>query len=182
MLQWKVIDDPSLSPDGEWLTFVLTPMEGDPVLALKAVGGDGPALTVRGTDPTFTANSRHLVYAVPPSESEVDALKRAGTEDEGIPKNALAVADIAAVFVGGEARLGGIRGLGPVESYAVAPEGSWLAYVSVEEEDGTDGTEESEAESQRRGDGAAKRSEPERCRRRRRGRRQGRRTVPRWCF
>jgi hypothetical protein len=29
VLQWKAIDNPSLSPDGDWLAFVLTPLEGD---------------------------------------------------------------------------------------------------------------------------------------------------------
>ncbi|MCE2541342.1 MAG: PD40 domain-containing protein [Acidobacteria bacterium] len=48
---WNTIDDPSLSPDGDWLAFVLTPMEGDPALALKAAAGEGPALTVRGNRP-----------------------------------------------------------------------------------------------------------------------------------
>ena len=80
VLQWNTIEDPSLSPDGDWLTFVLAPMEGDPALTLKAASGDGPPLTVRGTDPTFTSDSRHLVYAVPAPESEVDALKREGQE------------------------------------------------------------------------------------------------------
>ena len=146
VLQWKVVDDPSLSPDGEWLAFVLTPMEGDPTLTLKAAAGNGPALTVRGTGPTFTSDSRHLVYAVPTPESEVDTLRREGKQDEDLPKNALAVADIAAVFVDGEARLAGIRDLGPVESYEIAGEGSWVAYVPVEEQ-GADATEESEAET-----------------------------------
>ncbi len=145
VLQWKIVDDPSLSPDGEWLAFVLTPMEGDPALTLKAADGDGAALTVRGTGPTFTSDSRHLVYAVPAPESEVDALRLEGKQDEELPKNALAVADIAAVFVDREARLTGIRDLGPVESYEVADEGGWVAYVPAEEE-GADETEESEAE------------------------------------
>ncbi len=138
VLQWKTIDDPSLSPDGEWLAFVLTPLEGDPVLTLKAASGNGPELSVRGTDPTFTSDSRYLVYAVPPPESEVDALKRDGKEDDELPEDNLAVADISAVFTGAEPQFTGIRDLGPVESYAVAPEGSWVAYVPVEEGAGTE--------------------------------------------
>ncbi|MXZ70759.1 MAG: S9 family peptidase [Acidobacteria bacterium] len=142
VLQWKTIDDPSLAPDGEWLAFVLTPLEGDPTLTLKATTGDGPALTVRGTNPTFTSDSRYLAYAVPAPESEVDALKREGKEGGDLPKDALAVADIAAVLAGAEARLAGIRDLGPVESYRVAREGAWLAYVPVEED--TDSEESAE--------------------------------------
>ena len=135
VLQWKTIDDPALSPDGDWLAFALTLMEGDPALTLKAATGDGPALTVRGTSPTFTSDSRYLVFAVPPPESEVDALKREGKEEDDLPKDALAVADIAGVFEGAEAQLAGVTDLGPVESYEVAREESWLAYVPVEEDD-----------------------------------------------
>ena len=88
VLQWNTIDDPSLSPDGNWLAFALAPMEGDPALTLTATSGDGPALTVRGSGPTFTSDSRHLVYAVPAPESEVDALKREGKEGEELPQDA----------------------------------------------------------------------------------------------
>ena len=146
VLHWNTVDDPTLSPDGEWLAFVLTPMEGAPALTLKAAAGGGRALTVRGKRPTFTSDSRHLVYAVPALESEVDALEREGKEGEELPKDALAVADIGAVFVDGDAGPSGIRDLGPVESYEVAREGSWIAYMPVEE-DGADGSRESEAEN-----------------------------------
>ena len=80
VLHWNTVADPSLSPDGDWLAFVLRPMEGDPTLTLREASGDGPALTVRGTAPRFTSDSRHLVYPVPATESEVDALKREGKE------------------------------------------------------------------------------------------------------
>ena len=146
VLQWKTIDDPSLSPNGGWVAFVLTPMEGDSTLTLKASNGDDPALTVRGTDPAFTSDSRYLVYTVPPPEAQVEALKRQREEGDDLPQDALAVADVAAVFVGAEVRTAGIRDLGRVESYEVAPEGSWLAYVPAEE-DGAEGSEESESET-----------------------------------
>ena len=146
VLQWNIIDDPSLSSDGAWLAFVLTPLEGDPTLTLEAAAGDGPALTVRGTDPAFTPDSRYLVYTVPPPESDVDALERGGKKEDELPKDVLAVADIAAVFAGDGAQPPSVRDLGPVESHAVAAEASWVAYVPVEEVD-ADGSEESEAET-----------------------------------
>ena len=145
VLQWKTIDDPSLSPHGDWLTFVLSPMEGDPALTLKAAAGDGPALTVRGTRPVFTSDSHYLVYAVPAPESEVDALRREGKKEDDLPRDALAIADIGAVLAGDEVHLSGIRDAGPVESYKVAREGSWLAYMPAQQ-DGADGLEEPEAE------------------------------------
>ena len=133
VLRWNTIDDPSLSPDGAWLAFVLSALEGDPALTVKAAVESGLALTVRGTSPVFTSDSRYLVYEVPLPEAEVDALKRDGKKGDDLPKDALAAADLAAVFAGAEPGRSGIRALGPVESYKVAREGSWVAYVPVEE-------------------------------------------------
>ena len=147
VLEWKTIDAPTLSPDGDWLAFVLTAMEGDPTLTLKTAAEDGPALTVRGTNPAFTSDSRHLVYTVPPPESEVEAMERDGKKDDELPKDTLEIADIAAVFVGDETRPSEVRDLGPVESYEVAREGSWVAYVPVQDEDDSDGSEEPQAET-----------------------------------
>ena len=147
VLEWKTIDAPTLSPDGDWLAFVLTAMEGDPTLTLKTAAEDGPALTVRGTNPAFTSDSRHLVYTVPPPESEVEAMERDGKKDDELPKDTLEIADIAAVFVGDETRPSEVRDLGPVESYEVAREGSWVAYVPVQDEDDSDGFEEPQAET-----------------------------------
>ena len=46
VLHWNQIDDPSLSPDGEWIAYVLTAMEGDPELWVRPSGADGPTSTL----------------------------------------------------------------------------------------------------------------------------------------
>ena len=143
VLHWNAIASPSLSPDGDWLSFVLTAMEGDPALTARAAVDDGPVLTVRGTSPAFTSDSRYLVYAVPPPEAEVEELKREGKKEDDLPRDALAIADIGAVLGGDEVRLSGIRDVGPVESYKVAHEGSWVAYVPLKKDD-AEGSEEAE--------------------------------------
>ncbi len=146
VLRWKTIGSPSLSPDGVWLAFVLTSMEGDPSLVIKAARPGGPEVAVRGTDPVFTSGSRYLVYRVPPLESVVDSLKREGTKGDDLPGDSLAVADLAAVFADEGPRLSGIRSLGPVENHKVAPQGTWVAYTPVRE-DGEEGEEEAQDEA-----------------------------------
>lgn len=145
VLHWNAIGSPSLSPDGEWLAFVLTAMEGDPSVTVRAAREGSPALVVRGSNPVFTADSRYVVYRVPPVEAVVDSLKREGKKGDDLPKDSLAVVDLGAVFGGaGEPQASAVRVVGPIKGHKVAPEGSWAAYEPVEEEEEGDEAEEAD--------------------------------------
>ena len=134
VLHWQAVGNPSLSPDGSWLTFVLSAMEGDPSLTVRAAREDSPPLTTRGTDPDFTADSRYLVYRVPPAEAVVDSLKREGRKGDDLPNDSLAVVDLQAVFGDGEPRADAVLVVGPIKGHKVAAEGSWVAYEPAEDE------------------------------------------------
>ena len=160
ILHWNTIGSPSLSPDGEWLVFVLTAMEGDPVLTIRAAREGAEPMTFRGTDPRFTSDSRFVVYEVPPVEAVVDSLRREGKRGDALPKDTLAFAEVAALLDGGA----GPRIVGAVESFRVAGDGSWVAYKPVEEED-EDATEEAEPEEEEKegdeADGGAEKDKEE---------------------
>ncbi len=134
VLRWNQIGGQSLSPDGGWLAYVLSAMEGDPTLTLRASAEGGPVLTVRGTSPQFTSDSRYLVYSVPAPEALTDSLKLEGKRGDDLPQSELAVADLAAVFVGRGPQMSGITNLGEVAGFEVAEEGAWLAYLVKPEE------------------------------------------------
>ena len=153
VLHWNTIASPSLSPDGTWLAFVLTAMEGDPSLTIRAAQEGGPEAVVRGANPVFSSDSRHLVYDVPPTQALVDSLKREGKKGDDLPKDSLAVVELAALFQGGEFRPEAIRVVGPVNGRKVASEGSWAAYEPVEDEDKPEEAED--AEEQPSGEAAA---------------------------
>ena len=131
VLHWNTIGSPSLSPDGAWLVFVLTAMEGDPVLTIRAAREGAEPMTFRGTDPRFTSDSRFVVYEVPPVEAVVDSLRREGKRGDALPKDTLAFAEVAALLGGGAQP----RIVGAIENFRVAGDGSWVAYKPVEEED-----------------------------------------------
>ena len=155
VLHWNTIGNPSLSPDGVWLVFVLTAMEGDPVLTIRAAREGAEPMTFRGADPRFTSDSRFVVYEVPPVEAVVDSLRREGKRGDALPKDTLAFADVAALLGGGAQP----RIVGAVESSRVAGDGSWVAYKPVEEEDEDAGEaeeaeEEEEPEEEEEGDEA----------------------------
>ncbi len=141
VLRWNQIGGQSLSPDGGWLAYVLSAMEGDPTLNLQAARPGGPVLSVRGTSPAFTSDSRYVVYSVPPPEALTDSLKHEGKRGDDLPGNELVVAELAAVFDGGQARMSGLTNLGEVEGFEVSEEGAWLAYLVEPDE-----PEEEEAE------------------------------------
>ena len=141
VLRWNTVGSPSLSPDGAWLAFVLTAMEGDPVLTIRAAREGAEPMTFRGSSPRFTADSRFLVYEVPPVEAVVDSLRREGKRGDDLPPDTLAVAEVAALLGGGAEP----RVVGAIEGYRVAGDGSWVAYKPVEEEgEGEDEDEEAE--------------------------------------
>ncbi len=144
VLHWNTIGNPSLSPDGEWLVFVLTAMEGDPVLTIRAAREGATPMTFRGTDPRFTSDSRFVVYEAPPVEAVVDSLRREGKRGDALPKDTLAFADVAALLSGGAQP----RIVGAVEGFRVAGDGSWVAYKPVEEDDDEDAGDEDAGETE----------------------------------
>ena len=146
VLHWKQIDDPTLSPGGEWIAYVLTAMEGDPVLTLRPSGDEGPVFTTRGTEPVFTDDSRFLIYRVPPPEAVTDSLKREGKKGDDLPQDELAVADVTRLFTPGGLDEAGVTDLGSLTDMKVPETGSWLAYrVPDRDEEGPseDGSESS---------------------------------------
>ena len=131
ILTWRTIQAPSLSPDGAWLTYALSPVEGDPVVIVRQALEDGVSLEFRGERPAFTSDSRYVVVSIPPVEATVDSLRREGVRNSELPGDSLAVVELAEISGMG---LEAVRRLGAVESYRTAGYGPWLAYRPAEEE------------------------------------------------
>jgi len=138
VLHWNTIGSPALSPDGAWLVYVLTAMEGDPVLTIRAAREGATPLTVRGSSPVFTSDSRFVVYEVPPVEAVVDSLRREGKRGDALPKDSVGV-----ISLGGDGPEA--RTVGAMEGHRVAGSGAWVAYVPAEEEEDEAGEGEEEA-------------------------------------
>ena len=149
VIRWNNITSPSLSPDGGWLAYVLTAMEGDPTLGLRPARGASPQLMVRGTSPVFTSDSRFVVFEVPPAEAVLDSLKRKGESGDDLPGDSLALVELSVVFQGQSVRESAVQHLGSVESFEVPEDGAWVAYLVEPEAADDEGEQEpSEPESQ----------------------------------
>ena len=124
VLQWKNIGSPSLSADGTWLVYVLTAMEGDPVLNIREAREGGREFSFRGNRPAITSDSRFVVFQIPPPEALTDSLRLAGERGDALPSDTLAIAELASLGNDGYMP----RRIGVVTNFRVAQEGSWIAY------------------------------------------------------
>jgi len=120
VLHWNTIGSPALSPDGAWLVYVLTAMEGDPVLTIRAAREGATPLTVRGSSPVFTSDSRFVVYEVPPVEAVVDSLRREGKRGDALPKDSVGV-----ISLGGDGPEARRRAPSPPATSMSTAGGSW---------------------------------------------------------
>jgi dipeptidyl aminopeptidase/acylaminoacyl peptidase len=136
---WKRIQNDVLSDDGEWLAYRLVPGEGDATLILRSLDSDRTLAIERGASPRFSADSRHLVALVEPSEAEVDQAEEEGLTGPGAPKDDLIIVALSDLSTTTVER---------VRSFELPDEGDgWMAYhLEAREEEEAPEVEEAEAE------------------------------------
>jgi len=106
--RWRSIQSPTLSPDGQWAVYTLTPTVGDGEVVVRSTRAEAEYRAPRGytgrpqlqpaarsnfTAPParFTADSRHVVFTILPSEAEVEKARRAKKKPADQPKSALGI-------------------------------------------------------------------------------------------
>jgi dipeptidyl aminopeptidase/acylaminoacyl peptidase len=137
---WNRIQNQRLSPDGRFVTYQLTPGEGDARVIVRNLRGDTELTVERGADARFTGDSRYLVALVRPAEAAVEAYEEQEGEDDAPPepKDSLVVVELD--------RLGQsdavVSRVERVRSFKVPEDGEgWVAYLlEGEEEEGGNGS------------------------------------------
>src|SRR5262245_57190541 len=64
--RWNRIANTALSPDGRWMTYVITPNEGDGTLYVRDLEGNRIFDIPVGSAPVFSDDSRYIGYFVSP--------------------------------------------------------------------------------------------------------------------
>jgi dipeptidyl aminopeptidase/acylaminoacyl peptidase len=87
--KWESIGTHTLSNDGRWLVYTVTPQEGDARLVIRATAGDYAKEIPRGADATITEDSRFVVFLIHPFfKDSREARIRKRTPDQQ-PKDSL---------------------------------------------------------------------------------------------
>lgn len=108
---WRTIAQPTLSPDGAWAVYTLTPTVGDGELVARATRGATEHRVPRGwtgrpltsvTGQPFSAqaaqvtgDSRHVVFLQYPTKGAMDSARARRARPADQPKNRLAILSLA---------------------------------------------------------------------------------------
>ncbi len=108
---WRSILSPTLSPDGRWAVYTLTPTVGDGELVARATSGTTEHRVARGwtgrpltsvTGTPFSAqaaqvtfDSRHVVFLKYPTKAAMDSARTRRGRPADQPKNALGILSLA---------------------------------------------------------------------------------------
>jgi len=144
--RWRFIQDDSISSDGEWVMYSLSPDgPGDATLKIHDLRGRRERTVERGEDGVFTRDARHAAFLIKPPYEEVRQAKIDKAKPADMPKDALGVMDLAS---------GEITEIERVKSFKLPEEaGGWVAVLlheppkEDEEEEAPD--EEGEAEQEK---------------------------------
>lgn len=122
---WKSINETSLSNDGQWLLYVLTPQEGDAELLIKSIKENRTYSIPRANKAKFTRDSRFVVAQIQPFFQETRKAKIAKKKEDEMPQDSLAIISLSD---------GATTKIPRVKSYQLPEKGDgWLAYQLAKE-------------------------------------------------
>lgn len=118
--RWENLGRATLSPDGQWLAYAISRVDGDGEVRLREVAGDSTRVLELGRNPAFSKDGRWLAYTVGVAEKEREALEAANKPvrsklalidlDHG---DTLVVNDIPGFSFSGDGRYLAMRGYSP---------------------------------------------------------------------
>ncbi|HEY4112300.1 S9 family peptidase [Puia sp.] len=119
--KWESIGERTLSNDGKWLVYSITPQEGDARLVIRGTANDYAKEIPRGTGATITEDGRFVVFLIHPFfKATREARIRKRTPDQ-MPKDSLCWLELGT---------NNLVKIPRVRSYKVADKnGEWLAYL-----------------------------------------------------
>jgi dipeptidyl aminopeptidase/acylaminoacyl peptidase len=157
---WRSIQGQQLSRDGKFLAYALVPQDGDGEIIVRnlATGlewrhtrGAQPAARPDAQEgggpptgpppfagrPSFTADSRFVVFQILPTKAEIEEAKREKKKPEEMPKNAIGIMDLAT---------GQVARVERVKNFQVPENGAgFIAYLLEPRQEETRKDEKSES-------------------------------------
>ena len=117
---WKSIGGIKTSNNGAWITFTISPQEGNSVFEVKKTDGSKSYKFDRGVNVQFTEDSQYLIATLTPTREELKEATDKKVPVNDRPKNSLLILNLA---TGQETKLE------RVGSFSMASKGSeWILY------------------------------------------------------
>jgi dipeptidyl aminopeptidase/acylaminoacyl peptidase len=118
---WRSLGSQQISEDGKWVTYVVSPQQGDGWLYVVNATSGSKDSVARGERAVFSPESKYMVYQVIPAFDETRQAKKKKLKEDKMPKNSLEIR----LLPGNEViRIPGVK------SFAVAEKNSlWMAYL-----------------------------------------------------
>jgi len=88
---WKLISSQSISNDGNLVTYVINPQEGDGKLFLYDAQNRSYDSIQRGYKPILSSNSNMLIFNIKPQFDTVRAAKLKKVKKDKLPKDSLGI-------------------------------------------------------------------------------------------
>jgi dipeptidyl aminopeptidase/acylaminoacyl peptidase len=94
--RWRKIEQQKISNDGAWVSWTQAAVtEGDPTLHLWNRESDQAQTFARATDAQFSDDAKWLIFRIKPPLDSLKALRRKKAKDEDLPKDTLAILELA---------------------------------------------------------------------------------------
>ena len=118
---WRSISGTTFSRNGEWLLYRIGPAVGDGEITVRNAATGAEHKIPRGSiGARFTHDGKYVIATVLPAKAEVDQAKKDKKAPRDMPKNSLAILDLAS---------GKVTTIEKVRSWRLAEKGSeWLSY------------------------------------------------------
>ncbi len=130
---WNSIQGQRISDDGRWVLFTLDPQEGDAQLHARDLRSNVDHVVPRGESARFSHDNRYVVFMIKPELALAREAEKDNDGDDSEPKDSLGILNLAS---------GDVTKVERIKSYEVPEdEGTWIAYLSEEDEAEADSTE-----------------------------------------
>lgn len=120
---WQSIGTKTISNNGQWVAYTITPQEGDATLVVRNIGNRQEMTVPRGAAPVFTEDSRYVVFSIKPFFKDVRQARIKKKAPDQMPKDSMGI-----ILLGGEKSI--YMPVANVKSFKTPEKGSGLlAYL-----------------------------------------------------
>lgn len=88
---WNSIEETIISNNGDWVSYVVEPGKGDPVLHLYNTHTKEAKNFSRGSKAKFAVDNQHLIFYLSPAQDSINALKRKKVKEDDLPKDTMVI-------------------------------------------------------------------------------------------